>query len=70
MGRTIPEPTQSEFSTALKGIRRQAKAHKVDLSIESNVLFINHLAEVQAQMMAETRYLRQFLLPENMRKGA
>jgi len=67
--RTMPESHNDEYRMALRGIRAQAKAHKVDLSLENNVLFINHLAEVQAQISAENRWLRRMNLPETMKSN-
>ena len=61
--RTIPEPTNTDFSTALTGIRTQATACGVNPNESATAQFINHQAEVIAQLNAEVRWLQQFIHP-------
>ena len=59
--RTIPEASQDEFSSALRGLHTQAKAHGVDTSSHDVNAFLAHVAEVEAQSAAEIRWLRNLL---------
>jgi hypothetical protein len=60
--RTIPEPTNSEYSTALRGIVMQMESHglspKTDMPLLAHAC---HQAEVTAQYIAEVRWLRNML---------
>jgi len=58
MTQTIPAPSKDEQDIARMGLRIQAEARKLDLSDPAINDFIEHIATVQAQMMAETRWMR------------
>lgn len=59
--RTIPEPHEDELMTSLFGISNQAQRFGLDLEDPNVQGFVEHMAKVKAQMMAETRWLRNII---------
>ena len=59
--RTIPEPTNTDFSVALTGLRVQAERFGVNRSTPAMNAFMQHQAEVLAQLNAEVRWLRNII---------
>jgi hypothetical protein len=64
--RSIPAPTNTDFSIALKAILTQAQATGVDVFSDGPQVLnlLTHQAEVQAQMAAEIRFLRNLTHPK------
>lgn len=56
--RTIPEPSQDEVTIARTAVTNQAGFAGLDVQSEQMTAFLNSLAAVQAQHMAEIRWLR------------
>ena len=50
-----------DYKTALQGLRLQAKAHGLDPNTADMSRFLNHEAEVLAQLYAEVRGLGKVL---------
>ena len=62
--RTIPEATNADFSIALTGLLNQAHFHGINPNDVATATFINHQAEVIAQLYAEVRWLRNIIHKE------
>ena len=58
---TIPPATEDEFRVAFTGLRLQAEVHGLDVNDPKVAAFVQHQAEVKAQMMAESRWLNNII---------
>jgi hypothetical protein len=67
MVRTIPKPSNAQFSVALSGLIFQAKQHGLDTTDPKVNAYLNNIAEFNAQKEAEITWLRNILHP---RKGS
>lgn len=49
--------TGTDFHVEFNGLLTQAKVHNLDITDENLLLFLKHIAEVQAQKRASERWL-------------
>ena len=62
MARTIPEPTNDDFKVAFNGLLLQGQSRGLDLVTDEHLRgFVQHAAEVIAQLEAEVRWLRNIV---------
>jgi len=64
MGRSIPAPTNTDFSIALKSSVIQARSIGVDVNNSEVLTMLVQQSEVRAQMSAEIRFLRNITHPK------
>ena len=57
MGKATWEVSKDEWNTAFNGIRMTARAHGLDVNHHDVATFIEHQADVTANLFAQTRYL-------------